>query len=100
MTIIRSTTEKHFANMTWDEVYENSPFFHGQRLPTLFSPDGSTIYISSTDFNYSTTDPAKLSQALEDIKSIFDSAKQSDKYYKTAMAESDIIAVQGLLSKL
>ncbi|CAA9892102.1 conserved hypothetical protein [Candidatus Methylobacter favarea] len=92
--------DKHFSKLTWNEVYENSPFFHGQHLPTLFSPDGTRIYISSLDFEYATDNVPLLKLALDHIKSSFDMAKRSNRYYKMAMAKSDFSAVQGLLSQL
>ena len=92
--------DKHFSKLTWNDVYENSPFFHGQRLPTLFSPDSTRIYISSLDLEFATDKAPELAGALEDIKATFDMAKRSNGYYKMAMAQSDFSAVQGLLSEL
>jgi hypothetical protein len=92
--------DKHFSKLTWNEVYGNSPFFDGQRLPTLFSPDGNSIYISSLDLALPTGDVDELAEGLENIKSTFDMAKRTNGYYKMAMAQSDFRAVQGLLSKL
>ncbi len=92
--------DKHFSKLTWNDVYENSPFFHGQRPPTLFSPDRTRIYISSLDLEFATDNAQELADALEDIKSTFDMAKRSNGYYKMAMAQSDFSALQGLLSEL
>lgn len=92
--------DKYFSKLTWNEVYGNSPFFDGQRLPTLFSSDGNSIYISSLDLEFSTQDTNELAGGLKGIKSTFDMAKRTNGYYKMAMAQSDFRAVQGLLSQL
>lgn len=92
--------DKHFSKLTWNEVRENSPVFDGQRLPSLFSPDNTRIYVSSLDLEFATDDVRELAGALEDIKATFDMAKRSNGYYKMAMAKSDFSTVQGLLSKL
>lgn len=92
--------DKRFSKLTWNEVYENSPFFDGQRLPTLFSSDGNSIYISSLDLALSTENVDELVEGLETVKSIFDMAKRTNGYYKMAMAQSDFEAVKGLLSKI
>lgn len=100
MTSKEINWDRHFAKLTWNEVYESSPFFHGQRLPTLFSPDKTRIYISSLDTELPTDNARELADALEDIKGTFNMAKRSNGYYKMAMAQSDFSAIQGLLSEL
>lgn len=100
MTSNQIDWDKYFSKLTWNEVYGNSPFFDGQRLPTLFSSDGNSIYISSLDLEFPTGDTNKLVEGLKGIKSIFDMAKRTNGYYKMAMAQSDFHAVKGLLSQL
>jgi len=98
MSTSRFNWDKHFADAKWNDIYMNSPFFDGQRLPSLIHEGKGLIYLSSVDLDFSISDINNLNDVMEDIKSVFENALKLKNYYKAAIASADFYAIQNILS--
>lgn len=92
--------DKYFSTSKWDDIRKNSPFFDGQRLPSLVNNDADLVYLSSLDLDFSLSNSAELESALVDVKLIFKRSLKSRNYYKAAIAETDFNFIKNILSNL
>ena len=92
--------DKYFANAKWNDIYQKSPFFDGQRLPSLVHRDVGLVYLSSLDLDFSVSDADGLKSVIPDIESVLQRSLECHNYYKAAIANTDLTIVQNLLSEL
>ena len=100
MKLGRFDWDKHFSESKWSEIRENSPFLVDKRLPTLFNHEHGLVYLSSLDVDCSLSDRDCLESSLSDVKSVFQEAVQSKKYFKAAMAVTDFEVLKEQLINL
>ncbi|MDA8154610.1 MAG: hypothetical protein M0003_18165 [Acidithiobacillus sp.] len=92
--------DKYFAESSWNDIRENSPFLNTQRLPSLVNQKAELVYLSSIDLCCSISDTDSLDNAILHVKSVFQSALKSKNYYKAAIASSDFDTIKNMLSNI
>lgn len=92
--------DKYFSNAKWDDIRENSPFFDGQKLPSLLLTDVGFVYLSSLDEGFSISDTEGLKCVTSDVKSVLKLSIESKNYYKAAVANTDLEIIDSLLDNL
>lgn len=90
--------DKYFSNAKWDDIREKSPFFDGQRSPSLLLEDVGLVYLSSLDVGFSISDIVGLKSVTSDVKSVFKQSIESKNYYKAAVANTDLEIIDNLLN--
>lgn len=100
MSGVRFDWDDLFLNSKWSYIYNNSPFFNGQRLPSLVNRDSGLIYLSSLDVDLSIYDTEGLVSIVQSINISFKSNLNNKNYYKAAVAQADFHAVKDLLFDL
>lgn len=91
--------DKYFASAKWNEVREKSPFFDGQKLPSIVHQEADLVYLSSLDLDFSLSDVEGLKSIIGDIKSTLQRSLESNNYYKAAVASTDLEIISNLLAE-
>lgn len=92
--------DKYFAESNWNGIRENSPFLNMQSLPSLVNQKAGLVYLSSIDSCFSMLDAGSSDNAIPCVKSVFQSALESNNYYKAAIASSDFYTMKNMLSDI
>lgn len=91
--------DQYFTSAKWNDVRKNSPFFDGQRPPSLVHQEAGLVYLSSLDLGFSLSDGDSLESVITDVESVLQSAIESENYYKAAIASTDLEIIDNLLSE-
>ena len=92
--------DKYFAESSWNDIRENSPFLNTQRLPSLVNENSGLVYLSSIDLYFSISDVDGLINAISCVKSVLKNSLESKNYYKAAVATSDFYTIKNMLSNI
>lgn len=90
--------DAYFQKAKWEEVIENSPLLVSQRPPSVILEEQNLVYLSSIDLAYSLKDHEELRSAINDIEQTMQHAIENKNYYKAAVAESDIDAINNIIN--
>lgn len=92
--------DKYFAESSWNDIRENSPFLNMQRHPSLINKNAGLVYLSSIDLCFSISDVDGLIGAISCVKSVLKKSLESKNYYKAAVATSDFYTIKNILSDI
>ena len=94
--------DAHVASSTFSDIRRQSPDLGVRRLPTLYSPDRSRLYLSSQDDDVATGEVKELLRVLPEIKAAYRRAINgpSINHGRAAVAEINFLEVCGLIGGL